>query len=43
MLTLTKYTGYDPEIASANPLQTNNDEGHYPVPRTFYFGIMADF
>ena len=43
LLTLTKYTGYDPEIAASNPLQTNIDDGHYPVPRTIYFGIMADF
>lgn len=43
LLTLTKYTGYDPEIASSNPLSTNIDYGHYPVPRTIYLGITADF
>ena len=43
LYTFTKYTGYDPEVASSDPLSTNIDSGHYPVPRTIYFGITADF
>lgn len=45
LLTLTKYTGYDPEIASRynNTLTNGVDFGQYPQARTFVFGIRATF
>jgi TonB-dependent starch-binding outer membrane protein SusC len=45
LLTLTNYTGYDPEIASRenNTLLHGADFGQYPQPRTFLLGIRASF
>jgi TonB-dependent starch-binding outer membrane protein SusC len=45
LYTFTKYTGYDPEIGAFNRsiLRMNIDNGHYPNPRTFTFGINAEF
>lgn len=41
----TPYTGLDPEIGSVNQnvFLTNVDLGRYPSPRTFVFGINAEF
>jgi TonB-dependent starch-binding outer membrane protein SusC len=41
LFTVTKYTGYDPEIASrgGNLLQNGIDYGNYPQARTVMFGI----
>jgi len=48
LFTITKYTGYDPEIGSAlgssggtNSLTTGIDYGHYPSPRFYTFGFNA--
>jgi TonB-dependent starch-binding outer membrane protein SusC len=48
LLTITDYTGLDPEIASGNPSSTNQftkgiDIGTYPSTRTWYFGIQLGF
>ncbi len=45
LLTLTKYSGYDPEIASRNNnLLTNGvDYGMYPQARTLTFGLNLGF
>jgi len=45
LYTITKYSGYDPELGSFNGsiLNTNIDYGHYPNPRTFNFGTNIDF
>lgn len=51
LFTITKYSGYDPEVGSANvnggssqsPLTTGVDYGRYPVPRTFMGGINFQF
>jgi hypothetical protein len=53
LLTLTGYTGRDPESALAanrnttqgtsDPLRTGTDFGTYPTPRTFTLGIQVDF
>lgn len=45
LYTFTKYTGYDPEIGSFNQnvLLTGVDNGRYPTPRTFIFGVNLDF
>lgn len=43
---LTKYSGYDPEIASRNPLGDDGglvDDGKYPNPRIFTCGINVNF
>jgi len=46
LFTITKYTGFDPEIGSAlpssngtNSLTTGIDYGHYPSPRFYTFGF----
>lgn len=45
LLTITGYSGYDPEIGAynQNSLLQNVDMGHYPTPRTFTFGINIGF
>jgi TonB-dependent starch-binding outer membrane protein SusC len=45
LLTITKYTGYDPEIGSRdnNALVYGIDNGQYPQPRTFMAGIQLGF
>lgn len=53
LLTLTKYTGYDPEVgnrnndnlgAGANRFLTNGiDYGQFPQPRTFLGGVQIGF
>lgn len=45
LLTITNYSGYDPEIGSFNqdPLLQNVDMGRYPSPRTLTFGVDLDF
>jgi TonB-linked SusC/RagA family outer membrane protein len=43
--TFTKYTGYDPELGAFNSSATffNIDNGNYPNPRTFTFGVNVTF
>jgi TonB-dependent starch-binding outer membrane protein SusC len=45
LYTLTKYTGYDPEIGSYDNgiLLMNVDQGHYPNPRTITVGVNVEF
>ncbi len=45
LLTITKYSGYDPEIGSRdnNQLVYGIDAGQYPQPRTFMAGIQLGF
>jgi TonB-linked SusC/RagA family outer membrane protein len=45
LLTLTKYSGYDPEIGSFNQnvLLSGIDNGRYPVARTFSVGLNLEF
>ncbi|MEG0889917.1 MAG: SusC/RagA family TonB-linked outer membrane protein, partial [Bacteroides sp.] len=44
LLTLTKYTGMDPEVYSETAYGFNGvDMGSYPVPRTFTFGMKLNF
>lgn len=40
-LVFTKYQGSNPEVntGGADPLQQGLDQGAYPVPRTFTFGV----
>lgn len=41
-LTLTKYSGYDPEIPGGI-LETGVDRGNYPIPRIYSAGIQIKF
>ncbi len=44
LLTLTKYTGFDPEVAVRNSVLTPGlDYSAYPQTRSFVFGINATF
>lgn len=45
LYTFTNYSGYDPEIGSLNNsiLLMNVDLGHYPIPRTYTFGVNVEF
>ncbi|MDQ6477240.1 TonB-dependent receptor [Dyadobacter sp. LHD-138] len=43
LFTFTKYSGFDPEVGSTNPLQSGVDNGVYPQPRTFMAGINFGF
>lgn len=45
LFTITNYSGYDPEIGSFNQnvLLTGVDNGRYPSPRTYTFGVNLDF
>ena len=45
LLTLTDYSGYDPEVGSfnQNQLLTGIDNGRYPTPRTYSIGINVEF
>ena len=47
LLTLTKYKGYTPDLGessatgvSYNVFSRGIDQGRYPIPRTFSFGIQ---
>ncbi|MEO6981095.1 MAG: TonB-dependent receptor [Mucilaginibacter sp.] len=39
VFTITKYTGYDPEIGSWNPLAAGIDNGYYAQPRVYSIGL----
>jgi hypothetical protein len=43
LFTSTKYRGYDPEVGGSSPLRSGIDNGTYPVPRSFTFGLQMDF
>ena len=42
-VTITKYTGYTPEIGSYDVLSNGIDQGIYPIPRIFSFGVNTSF
>lgn len=43
LFTITKYSGFDPEIGSTDPLNSGIDTGVFPQPRTFMGGINVGF
>lgn len=45
LITITKYTGYDPEIGSLfnNALTSGIDYGQFPQARTYLVGLQVDF
>lgn len=43
LYTFTKYMGYDPGASSGNPIGGGVDNGFYPIPRTYMFGVNVNF
>jgi hypothetical protein len=43
LVTITKYKGYDPDIASDGLFSRGFDYGSIPNPRTFIFGLQVGF
>lgn len=43
LYTFTKYMGYDPGASSGNPIGGGVDNGFYPIPRTYMFGLNVNF
>lgn len=43
LFTLTKYRGYDPTTSNGAPIGGGIDQGFYPSPRTFLFGMNVNF
>lgn len=43
LFTLTKYMGYDPDLATDSPLTSGIDYGYYPQARTFMAGLNLTF
>ncbi len=43
LLTLTKFTGYSPEVASENDLSNGIDQGGYPVTTIYSAGLNLNF
>jgi hypothetical protein len=43
LFTLTKYSGYDPEVSNSNALFQGIDAGGYPQVRMITFGINLIF
>jgi TonB-linked SusC/RagA family outer membrane protein len=43
LLTLTGYSGFDPEISGGNIYGKGNDDGHFPPVRTYSFGLQVTF
>ena len=43
LLTITGYSGLDPEIGSTDPKLTGVDQGYYPQARTLMIGVNAKF
>ncbi len=41
--TFTKYPGNNPEVSAAAGLNSGSDQTTYPVPRTYTFGLNANF
>ena len=43
LFTLTKYRGYDPTTSNGAPIGGGIDQGFYPNPKTFLFGMNVNF
>lgn len=43
LITLTNYSGHDPEVGGASPINYGIDRGIYPQPRSFRLGVNANF
>ena len=42
-ITITNYTGFDPEVGSNNPFTGGLDRGNYPVSATYLTGLSISF
>lgn len=42
-ITITNYTGFDPEVGSNNPFNGGLDQGKYPVSAVYRTGLSVDF
>ena len=43
LFTLTKYRGFDPTTSNGAPIGGGIDQGFYPLPKTFLFGLNVNF
>ncbi len=43
LATFTKATGYSPEVPISNPIAAGADNGVYPVPAVYSFGVNLSF
>ena len=43
LVTITNYSGLDPEVANGNSFNFGIDRGGYPQPKTFLLGVQAKF
>lgn len=43
LYTFTKYRGYDPGASSGAPIGGGVDNGFYPIPRIYMFGLNVNF
>ena len=43
LFTLTKYRGFDPTTSNGAPIGGGIDQGFYPAPKTFLFGMNVNF
>lgn len=43
LYTFTKYNGYDPGASNGNPIGGGIDDGFYPIPRMYMFGLNINF
>ena len=43
LVTLTKYKGYDPAATNGAAIGGGIDQGFYPTPKTFLFGLNVNF
>jgi TonB-dependent starch-binding outer membrane protein SusC len=43
LMTLTRYTGYDPEVSNPDPKQAGIDISGYPQSKMYTFGINLEF
>jgi hypothetical protein len=43
LYTFTKYKGYDPGASNGAPIGGGIDDGFYPIPRTYLFGLNINF
>ncbi|HPM31442.1 MAG TPA: SusC/RagA family TonB-linked outer membrane protein, partial [Chryseolinea sp.] len=43
LFTLTKFTGYTPEVASSSPILNGIDRGTYPLPAVYSVGLNVTF
>ncbi|PKB15516.1 TonB-dependent receptor [Flavobacterium sp. 5] len=43
LYTFTKYKGYDPGASNGAPIGGGIDNGFYPIPKTYLFGLNVNF